>query len=68
MPLVPAVSGHSLSMRAAWSTERVPRQLGLHRETLSRNCLLPLKWKLKGSLKSWLDGVLLGLTWEGTFC
>jgi hypothetical protein len=27
-----------------------------------------LKWKLKGSLDSHLDGVLLGQTHEGTFC
>ena len=27
----------------------------------------PVKWLLKGSFKSWLDGVLLGPTCEGTF-
>jgi hypothetical protein len=27
-----------------------------------------LKWKLKGSLESQLDGILLGQTCEGTFC
>ena len=27
-----------------------------------------LKWKLKGSLESRLDGVLLGQTHEGMFC
>jgi hypothetical protein len=26
-----------------------------------------LKWKLKGSLESWLDGVLLGQAHEGMF-
>ena len=30
-----AEAGRSLSLRPAWSTERVPGQPGLHRETLS---------------------------------
>jgi hypothetical protein len=29
--------------------------------------LYKMKWKLKNSLESWLDGVLLGQTSEGTF-
>jgi hypothetical protein len=33
----------------------------------SQNILCLLKWKLKGSLESQLDGVLLGQTHEGTF-
>ena len=32
-----AEAGRFLSSRPAWSTERVPGQLGLHRETLSQN-------------------------------
>jgi hypothetical protein len=32
-----AEAGGFLSSRPAWSTERVPGQPGLHRETLSRN-------------------------------
>jgi hypothetical protein len=31
-----AEAGGFLSLRPAWSTELVPEQLGLHRETLSR--------------------------------
>jgi len=31
-----AEAGRSLSARSAWSTERVPEQPGLHRETLSQ--------------------------------
>jgi hypothetical protein len=27
-----------------------------------------MKWKLKGSLENWLNGVLLGQTCEGTSC
>ena len=30
-----AEAGDSLSLRPAWSTEQVPGQPGLHRETLS---------------------------------
>jgi hypothetical protein len=33
----------------------------------SSNRQPPFKWKLKGSLESHLDGVLLGQTCEGTF-
>jgi hypothetical protein len=35
MPLIPTL-GQTLSLRPAWSTERVPGQSGLHRETLSQ--------------------------------
>jgi len=39
MPLIPALRRHRqvdvLSVRPAWSTEQVPGQLGLHKETLS---------------------------------
>lgn len=33
------VAGGSLSLRSAWSTQRVPEQLGLHSEILSPNIL-----------------------------
>jgi hypothetical protein len=35
-----AEAGRFLSLRPAWSTEWVPGQPGLHRETLSQECLL----------------------------
>jgi hypothetical protein len=37
-PLIPALQKQklvNLSVRPAWSTEQVPGQLGLHRETIS---------------------------------
>jgi hypothetical protein len=36
-----AETGRSLSSKTAWSTDQVPEQLGLHRETL------PQKYKIK---------------------
>ena len=32
-----AEAGEYLSLRVTWSKEKVPGQLGLHRETLSQN-------------------------------
>ena len=36
----------SLSSRPTWSTEQVPQQLGLHRETLSQHMHTPQTYKL----------------------
>jgi hypothetical protein len=52
-----AEAGEFLSSRPAWSTEWVPGQPGLHRETLSRggggdnytNIIPPLETKITGS-------------------
>jgi hypothetical protein len=38
-----AEAGASLSLRPAWSTEKIPGQPGLHRETLSGKTKLPPK-------------------------
>jgi hypothetical protein len=46
-----AEAGKFLSSRPAWSTERVPGQPGLHRETLSRKKKKNKKQKTKNKQK-----------------
>jgi hypothetical protein len=50
-----AETGRFLSSRPAWSTERVPGQPGLHRETLSRIKKKQNKTKKKPKKKVFSD-------------
>ena len=64
-----AEAGRSLSSRPAWSTERVPGQPGLHRETLSlkkkkNNCLLFQYISGRYFLYWFMDGFFLIITTE----
>jgi hypothetical protein len=48
---------------------RVEEETGRGQQRCCRSKLRKgLKWKLKGSLGSWLDHALLGQTHKGTFC
>ena len=55
-----AETGRFLSLRSAWSTECVPGQPGLHRETLSRktNNLIIRRWA------KWILGIWWLLPWQ----
>jgi hypothetical protein len=64
-----AEAGKSVSSRSAWSTERVPGQPGLHRETLSlikkkNNCLLFQYISGRYFLYWFMDGFFLIITTE----
>jgi hypothetical protein len=47
-----AEAGRSLSSRPAWSTEQVPGQPGLHKETMHQKTKTKTKTKLKQNIKN----------------
>jgi hypothetical protein len=56
-PSIPeAEAGRSLNLRPAWSTEKIPRQPELHRETPKKNNTTTNDLKEQEGLERWLSG------------